>query len=265
MQRVTSKDGTPIAFDRVGQGPALILVDGAMCYRAAGPMPKLAPLLAPHFTVYAYDRRGRGDSGDTPPYALEREVEDLEALIDEAGGSAFLYGASSGAVLSLEAANALGSKVRKLVLYEAPLIVDGSRPPVPEGYPDRLRELVAAGHRGEAVKSFMRTVGMPGFLVALMPFFPGWSKLTAIAHTIAYDFSFMQELQRGRALPAGRWARVSVPTLVAVGGKSPAWMHAGNKALADLLPGVQRRTLPGQTHMLKAQAIAPVLREFFAA
>jgi pimeloyl-ACP methyl ester carboxylesterase len=263
MQTVTSRDGTSIAYDKAGQGPAVILVDGAMCYRAYGPMPKLAPLLARHFTVFTYDRRGRGDSGNTKPYAAERELEDLEALIDEAGGSACVYGISSGAVLALDAANALGDKVRKLALYEAPLIVDDSRLPLPEDFLLRLEALIAANRRSDAVKMFLKAVGMPAFLIPLMPFTPGWSKGTAVAHTLVHDFTLLRGCQRGTPLPAGRWSSVTVPTLVAVGGKSPAWMQRGNQAMADLLPQVQQRTLPGQTHMLKAEAIAPVLVEFF--
>jgi pimeloyl-ACP methyl ester carboxylesterase len=264
MNRVTSKDGTTIAYDKTGQGPALILVDGAMCYRASGPMPKLVPLLAPHFTVYTYDRRGRGDSSDTKPYVVEREIDDIEALIDAAGGSAFVYGISSGAALALEAANKVNGKVKKLALYEAPFIVDDSRPPLPEDYLARLNELIAANHRSEAIKMFMRTVGVPALFAHLMPLFPGWSKLTAVAHTLPYDITIMQDYQRGRPLPKDRWSSVKTSTLVAVGGKSPAWMQHGMQALADLLRNVQHRTLPGQTHMLKAEAIAPVLVEFFA-
>jgi pimeloyl-ACP methyl ester carboxylesterase len=264
MKKIISKDGTTIAYDKTGQGPALILVDGAMCYRASGPMPKLVPRLAPHFTVYTYDRRGRGESSDAKPYAVEREIEDIAALIDEAGGSAFVYGISSGAALALEAANKLNGKVKKLALYEAPFIVDDNRPPLPEDYLTRLNELIAANRRSAAIKMFMKTVGMPAILVHIMPLIPGWSKLTAVAHTLPYDITIMQDNQRGKPLPTNRWSSVLIPTLVAAGGKSPAWMQHGMQALANLLPNVQHRTVPGQTHMLKPQAIAPVLVEFFA-
>src|SRR5271165_875630 len=151
MNKVTSKDGTPIAFDKIGQGPALILVDGALCYRASGPNGPLAAMLAPHFTVYTYDRRGRGDSGNTLPYAVEREVEDIDALIQEAGGSAFVYGISSGAALALEAANR-GLAVKKLALYEAPFVVDSSRSPLPDDLVAQANRLIAANRRGDAVK-----------------------------------------------------------------------------------------------------------------
>src|SRR5882762_5064638 len=161
MKKVLSKDGTPIAFDQTGNGPAVILVDGALCYRASGPSGSLAALLAQHFTVFTYDRRGRGDSGNTAPYAVEREVEDIEALIQEAGGSAFVYGISSGAALALEAANR-GLAIRKLALYEAPFIVDDSRTPIPDDFLARLNGLIAADRRADAVRMFMGLVGVPG-------------------------------------------------------------------------------------------------------
>jgi len=262
MEGVISKDGTPIAFDCSGKGSPIILVDGALCYRASGPMGPLAALLTPHFTVFKYDRRGRGDSGDTAPYAVEREVEDIEALIKEAGGSAYVYGISSGAALALEAANRLPG-VEKLALFEAPFIVDDSRPPIPENYLAQLNELIASGRRGAAVRLFMKLVGVPAIFVVLMRFMPGWSRLTAVAHTLPYDITIVKDNERGKPLPARRWASVTVPTLVVVGGKSPAWMRHAMQALGDVLPNAKRRTLEGQTHMVSAKALAPVLVEFF--
>src|SRR5229473_8283721 len=188
MRKVISKDGTPIAFDQSGQGPAIILVAGATATRLAEA--SLAAALAPHFTVFAYDRRGRGDSGDTAPYSVEREVEDIEALIKEAGGSAFVFGISSGAALALEAANR-GLAIRQLALYEAPFIVDDSRPPIPNDFLARLDELISSKRRGDAVRLFMKLVGVPGIFILLMRFMPAWSKLTAVAHTIAYDITIV--------------------------------------------------------------------------
>lgn len=264
MNKVISKDGTPIAYDRSGKGAPVILVDGALCYRASGPSGPLAALLAEHFTVITYDRRGRGESGDTKPYAIEREVEDIEALIEEAGGSAFVYGISSGAVLALEAAARLGS-IRKLVVYEAPFIVDGTLPPRPEDYLARMSGLIAADRRSNAVKLFMRTVGVPAIFIFLMRFFPAWPKLTAVAHTLPYDFTILGDTGAGKPLPRDRWASATVPTLVMVGGKSPAWMRNAMRALADVLPDAKHRRLEGQTHMVKPGALAPVLIEYFAA
>jgi pimeloyl-ACP methyl ester carboxylesterase len=263
MKRVISKDGTPIAFDRSGNGPAVILVDGALCYRGSGPSGPLAAALAGHFTVFTYDRRGRGDSGNTAPYAVEREVEDIEALINEAGGSAFVYGISSGAVLALEAANH-GLAIKKLALYEAPFIVDDSRLPIPEDFVAQLYDRISADRRGDAVRLFMKLVGVPGIFIALMRFLPAWSKLKAVAHTLPYDITLTQDNQRGKPLPARRWAAVTAPTLVVDGGKSPAWIRHAMRALADVLPNAKLRTLEGQTHMVKPKALAPLLVDFFA-
>jgi pimeloyl-ACP methyl ester carboxylesterase len=259
---VLSSDGTAIAYDRSGKGPPIVLVDGALCYRASGPSTPLAALLAQHFTVFTYDRRGRGDSGDTAPYAVEREVEDIQALIEAAGGSAFVFGISSGAALALEAANR-GLGVEKLVLYEAPFIVDDTRPPLPQDYVPKLNQFLAAGRRGDAVRLFMRQVGLPGVVIALMRFMPAWSKLKAIAHTLPYDAATLDGTQTGESLPAKRWAAATMPTLVVVGGKSPTWFHHGTQALADVIPNAEHRVLEGQTHMVKPKALAPLLVEFF--
>jgi pimeloyl-ACP methyl ester carboxylesterase len=256
-----SKDGTPIAFDRIGNGPPVILVDAALCYRGIGESGRLAELLAPYFTVFTYDRRGRGGSGDTAPYAVEREIQDIDALLSEAGGTACLWGMSSGAVLALEAAKSL-SGIRKLALYEAPFIVDDSRSTTERDWV-RIAEAVAANRRSEAVKLFLKTVGVPGPFIAVMPLMPMWSKLKAIAHTLPYDGAIVGGNQKGRPLPAGRWASVTVPALVMDGGKSPAWLRQGNRALASALPNARYQTIEGQTHMLKAKEHAPILVEFF--
>jgi pimeloyl-ACP methyl ester carboxylesterase len=264
MSTVRSADGTAIAYTRAGQGPPLILVDGALCSRAFGPMPKLAEQLASHFTVYTYDRRGRGDSGDTAPYEPDREVEDLEALVALAGDTVYLHGTSSGAALALEAAKHI-RLITKLAVYEPPFIIDDTRPPLPEGYLPRLKALVAGGQRGDAVKMFMRFVGTPAIFTAVMPLTPVWGKLKAVAPTLPYDIAIVRDHQQGRPFTPGEWAAIKAPTLVAAGGKSPAWMTNGTRALAEALPDAAYRTLPGQNHMVKAQAIAPVLTEFFTA
>ena len=256
-----SKDGTAIAFDLIGQGVPVILVDGALCHRRMGQVEQLAELLAPHFTVITYDRRGRGASGDRAPYAVDREIDDIAALLNEAGGSACLWGMSSGAVLALEAARRL-TGIKKLALYEAPFIVDDSRSSTEHQWA-RIREAVAAGRRGAAVAVFLQMVGVPRVFIGLMRLSPIWSKLKAIAHTLPYDGALVQDHQMGRPLPAERWASVTAPALVMDGGKSPQWMRNGNRALAVVLRNAQYRTLPGQTHMLRPTAHAPTLVEFF--
>src|SRR5262245_34249829 len=177
ISTLTSKDGTRIAYERHGEGPPLVLVDGAMCRRQFGPMAPLAKLLAPRFTVAYYDRRGRGDSGDTPPYAVEREVEDLAAIVDALGGSAFVYGTSSGAALAMRAA-ASGVRVRKLVLFEPPYAMDPSASPLLATYRARIDALLAAGRRGDAIALFSKVVGMPAFAIFMMKLMPNvWPKL----------------------------------------------------------------------------------------
>lgn len=262
MQKVQSRDGTPIAFDQSGTGPPVILVDGALCHRGFGPAAPLAVLLSERFTVFTYDRRGRGDSGNAAPYSVEREIEDIDALIRQAGGSAFVYGISSGAALALEAANH-GLPITKLALYEAPFVVDGTKEPIPPDYLSRLQAAVAANRRGDAVKMFMKLVGVPAPAIFMMRLLPAWSKLKAVAHTLPYDIRLVAEHHTGKPLPAGRWSAAKVSTLVADGGKSPAWMRNGMRSLAAVLPNATYRTVDGQTHMLSAKAIAPVLIDFF--
>ena len=261
MQKVNSKDGTAIAFDKTGQGPALILVGGALSDRSAAT--PYTPLLSPHFTLFAYDRRGRGDSGAKAPYTVKREVEDIDALIQEAGGSAFVFGHSSGAVLALEAA-AHGLSITRLALYEPPFIVDDSRPPVPKDYVEQLNALISAGRRGDAVELFMtNAVGVPHDMVAQMRNSPMWAGMEKIAHTLAYDGKIMGENMAGKPLRAKQWECVTTPTLVMDGGASEYWAHNAVQALADALPNAQRRTLEGQTHGADPAMLAPVLVEFF--
>ena len=239
----------------------MILVDGALCYRSLGPSAPLAKLLAQQFTVYTYARRGRGESGDTAPHSIEREIDDLDALITAAGDRVFLWAVSSGVVLALEAARR-GANIRKLALYEPPFIVDSTRPPTTDAWRE-IGDAVKAGHRSKAVKIFLKAVGAPAFFVAVMPLLPVWSKLKAIAHTLPYDGAIVKNYQRGHALPADRWASVTMPTLVMVGGKSPRWMRNGTRALAAVLPNSQYRTLEGEIHNLRAKVHAPVLAEWF--
>ncbi len=261
VNKVLSRDGTPIAFDRLGAGPAIILVDGALCSRAFGPMPKLAPLLARHFTVFMYDRRGRGDSGDTMPYAREREVEDIAALIKEAGGSACMLGLSSGAALALEAA-ASGLNIAKLAVYEPPFMINDGGRHVAAGHEAQLKRLITAGRRGDAVKYFMREmVGVPAIFIALMRLMPRmWSKLKAVAHTLPYDAAVMGDF----SLPTRRLASITIPTLALDGEKTDVRLRDAVQAVAAAVPNAQHRTLKGQTHNVKPEILTPVVMEFFA-
>ncbi len=261
MNTAISADGTAIAYEVSGDGPPLVIVDGAMCFRDSGPSRPLAAELASDFTVYTYDRRGRGETPDAE-FTLAREVEDLEAIVKQAGGTAYVFGASSGAMLALEAANA-GVGVTKLAMYEPPLIVDDTHAPAPETALAEMRALIAENRRGDAVKAFMKSVDVPGFALVMMRLLPVWKKLKGVAHTLPNDLVLVEGLRQGRPLPTDRWTTATMPTLFADGGKSPDYMRNSAAALAAVLPNARHETVPGQTHLVKAKALAPVLRSFF--
>lgn len=262
-RRVRSKDGTSIAYDSAGDGPALILVGGAFSYRRYKSWLQLVELLAPRFRVVNYDRRGRGDSGDAPEYAVEREIEDLAALVAETGGTADVFGMSSGAVLALRAA-AAGVPLRRAVLYQPPFSVDASGHLPPPDFERRLGELTSSGRRGAAVSYFMREgMGAPRPFVGVLRLArPIWKNLEAVAHTLPYDYAVMDGTVHGQPLAREPWASVEIPTLVLDGGKSPASLRRAADALAARLPDSERRTLPDQSHNLSMKALAPVLEEF---
>jgi pimeloyl-ACP methyl ester carboxylesterase len=258
MNTVTSADGTVIAFDQYGDGPPVIMTAGAFNTRSATEL--LARALAPRFAVLNYDRRGRGDSGDTAPYAVGREIDDIAALITDAGGSASLFGYSSGATLALQAA-AAGVPITHLVLYEPPFNTDDSYPLLPAGFAAELAGLVSAGRRGDAVELYQtRAVGIPEPVVAQMrhaPFRPG---LEALAHTLAYDAAIIGD----RSLPGELLATVTAPALVVTGENSPPFLRSAAQAAAAALPHGRLAILPGQTHDINPQATAPVMAEFLA-
>jgi len=262
MNTLKSKDGTTIAFDKQGNGPALILVDGAMTTRSSGSKPELAKRLAQHFTVYSYDRRGRGDSGDTKPYAVEREIEDIEALIGAAGGAAFLYGHSSGGCLALEATVELGDKVKKLAVYEVPYNDDPEAQKAWGKYIENLTEALASNRRGDAVALFMAYVGTPAAQIEGMRHAHFWAGMEAIAPTLAYDHTAI--MGKDGSIPDERAARVNVPTLVMIGGNGAPFMLETAKTLSKAIPGAKLHTLDAQTHDVHPEALAPVLVEFFA-
>lgn len=263
MNTVKSNDGTAIAYDRVGSGPPLIFVGGAFSWRRWKGFLRLAELLSERFTVINYDRRGRGGSGDPPPYAIEREFEDLEAMISLAGGSSFVWGLSSGGTLALEAP-VPGSR-SKLAAYEPPFIVDRAHGVPPADFVEHLRKLVDEDRRSEAARYFMASVmGMPAAIPALMTLWPPlWSKLKATAPTLLYDALLIEPHARGRAPEAAEWAAVSTPALIVSGEKSPEKLRLGAAALAAALPNAVHRPLEGVSHNVKMPALAPALAEFF--
>jgi Alpha/beta hydrolase family len=261
MQTVTSKDGTTLAFDATGDGQPVVIVAGASSTRL--PNTPFAELLAERFSVFNYDRRGRGDSGDTPPYAVEREIEDLAAVIEAAGGGAAVLGLSSGANLSLRAA-AAGVDIGRLALWEPNFVVNDGRPPLPADYVDHLNELTSSDRRGDAVEYFMTVaVGLPAEFVAPMRDMPMWPGMEAVAHTIAYDGAIVGDSMSGKPLSPDRFAAVTVPALVLIGGTTP-WLNDGGHALAEALPQGQLRQLDGQTHDVAPGVIVPALMDFFS-
>src|SRR5262245_5899438 len=258
-ETVQSADGTVIAYDRRGHGPAVVISGGTLGDRSQ--QADVAELLGnAGFTTFNFDRRGRGETVLKGPYVPEREYEDLDAVIKAAGGAAFVYGTSGPGVMALlAAAQELGSTIDRLVLWEPPFILEGTRPVVPADYQRQLESMLAQGRRGDMVELFLTVaVGMPNEFVASMRQMPFWPAQEAFAHTLVYDATMMGDY----SLPRERISRVQAPTLVVDGGQTP-WLTATADAVAAAIPNAQRRTVPGQPHNVDASAIAPVIIEFF--
>lgn len=255
METVVSEDGTTIAYDKTGSGPALVLVAGASCARDVNL--GFAAAFAEHFTVYNYDRRGRGDSTDTAPYAVGREVEDLETVIAATGETPVLIGFSSGAALAALAV-AAGSDVRKLVLWEAPYSTDPDGPRRAKEYEDELTKRLSEGRNGDASELFMQLVGIPDEMIAGMRQAPFWAGMEAVAPTLAYDAAVMGD----STVPTDQYATIAVPTLVLDGGASPQALRSGSVAVADAVPGSTYKTLDGQEHNVAPEALVPAVVEF---
>jgi pimeloyl-ACP methyl ester carboxylesterase len=261
MSKLISKDGTVIAYEQTGVGTGMVLVDGAMGYREHYGGRELAAALSKHFTVITYDRRGRGNSHDTPPYAVEREIEDIEALINKLGGRANLYGFSSGAVLALKAAVRLAPKVARVALHEPPFNADDDETKQEmAAFTQQMAELLAAGNRGDAVAFFLGGMVPPDVLEGMRQS-PEWAIMEGVAHTLAYDNAVMGD----GAVPLAAAKAATMPALVLVGSGSEAFKHAAADSLAQAMPRAQRRTLPGQTTLVSPEILAPVLAEFFGA
>jgi pimeloyl-ACP methyl ester carboxylesterase len=255
MRKVVSRDGTTIAYETVGEGPPIVLLGGG--FRDHTVFTPILPSLTPHCTAYVYDRRGRGESGDAPTYAIEREIHDLEAVIAEAGGEAAVFGGSSGAILALEAAMA-GAAITKLALLEPPYRLEGAPQP-PDDFADNLRSLLAEEKRGEAAEYFL--TDMAGFSpdeVAEWRRSPMWPANEAMAHTLLYDTTICGD---GR-LPVERLARTGVPTLVINSDTTSDWLHAAARATAAALPNGRQVSLPGVWHRVPPEVLGPALVEF---
>jgi pimeloyl-ACP methyl ester carboxylesterase len=258
MQTLRSRDGTHIAFETSGAGPALVVVNGGLSDRSA--VAPLRPLLDPHFTLFAYDRRGRGDSGDTPPYAPELEIEDLATVVEAAGAPAFVFGHSSGAILALRAA-ASGVPIRRLAVNEPPFIVPDTRPLPPPASTSRIAERIAANDREGALRIFLvEEVGLPPPAFDALKASPMWPRMIALAHTAPYD----SEIARDSAVPVASLAMLTIPTLVLNGTASFPWIAETARALVRALPNAQAVHLEGQPHSPAPDVLAPALVQFFS-
>ena len=258
MHTVTSKDGTKIAYDRVGHGPVVILILGALNSRKSGA--KLAKSLASNFSVISYDRRGRGDSKDTVPYAPEREIEDLAAIINEIGGPVYLYGHSSGGAIVLEASIKLRKQIKKLAIYEVPYSMDANARKAAKDYNSQLKKFLKSGRNADAVALFVRNVGVSVKQIQAMKRMPMWRGLVGLAPTLAYDSEILGE---GHSLPAARLAGIRTPTLVMHGGKGAPSMRDAAQAISEAIPKAKLLTVAGQTHGVSPKALSPILTEFF--
>jgi len=260
VQYITSQDGTQIALDEIGNGAPIILIDGALGHRLDSNQQHLATLLSQHFTVINYDRRGRGDSKDTMPYTVQREIEDIEALIKHVGGSAYLYGMSSGAILALKATKQMPSRVTKLALYEPPFIIDSSRPPLPKNYIRDLENAIKHDDSDKAVEIFMtQAIGIPLEYLTPMREDPMWNDMKANSHTLAYDGRISQDLMLGKMWDTDMWAAITMPTYVIVGEATEDFIRQSGQTLVDELINGELITLTGQSHNVDMTVLAPTL------
>jgi pimeloyl-ACP methyl ester carboxylesterase len=258
METTTSRDRTLIAYDVHGDGPPLVYITGATCSRTFLPVVRDSKIFASAFRIVTYDRRGRGASGDTPPWSVAREVEDIEALIEALGGEAFLYGHSSGAVLAMHAALKLGPKVRGVMMYDAPWVYDAAERQEYAVLRAQVELLLDKGRKATATRRFLTGIGMPRWFITLLPLLPGWRTMVELAPTLRYDLALTADLP-----PLQLAAEMRVPTHILVGERSPSQLHEVARALAGAVPGATLTTVPKQDHMVAARSLLPVLIERF--
>jgi pimeloyl-ACP methyl ester carboxylesterase len=258
MNTARSKDGTILTYDVYGSGQPLIYITGASCFRTFQPVVNDVKVFGKEFTVYNYDRRGRGDSGDTQPYSIEREIDDLEAMIDSAGGKAFLYGHSSGAVLALEAALKLENKVEKIVIYDPPYVHTETEKEKYKKLADTVYSHLSKKETKRAMKAFLSGIGMPKLFVWFLPIFPGWKTMHSLAPTLAYDIELTKDFP-----PLERFKNIKIPTLVLIGGKSPESMQTVGPQIAESIPDADFEKIFGQDHMVSAKALLLRFKKFY--
>ena len=260
IKQITSKDTTKIAYHVVGNGPAVILVDGAFCDSSFGPSKDLAKLLSKHFTVYSYDRRGRGKSGDEQPYSVDKEIQDLSALLKEAGGVAHIFGNSSGAVLAMKAA-AAGLDLKNLAFFEPPFFVGNQKNKPPKDHQETLKMYNENGEAAKAVTFFLtKIMGVPCIFALLMRLSPNWKKMKAMAKSLQYESAVMDDF----SLPGNLLKTIKQPSIVIGGAKSPEVLQTACKAVAETMPNAALVMLPKQNHNIDVNVLAPVLIDFFS-
>ena len=257
MLTTQSKDGTRLAYDVSGEGSPLINITGASCFRNFMPVKDDVKVFSKNFTVYNYDRRGRGDSGDTQPYSLDREVDDIEAIIDAAGGKANLYGHSSGAVLALNAAARLPHKIGKAVIYDAAYVADEAEKKSYGQLALQVENLLVNGQNKAAMRTFLSGIGMPKFFVWLLPVFPGWATMVKLAPTLMYDIGMTKDFA-----PLEEFRSINVPMLILAGEKSPSGMHLVAQRLAQAMPNAKFEMIAGQDHMVSAKVLMHKFNQF---
>ncbi|SHN11173.1 alpha/beta fold hydrolase [Mucilaginibacter sp. OK098] len=258
MNTVISKDGTKIAYNQNGSGPVIILVDGAFCSKDFGPMTGIVPLLSKNFTVISYDRRARGESGDTKPYAVEREIEDINALINVSGGSASLFGISSGAILCIKAV-AYGLNIHKLAILEPPFVgnKDNKRP---ADAVQQLNQMIAVGEQGSAVKFYLRKViGLPAIIVFILRLTPNWPKMKAIANSLPYDAAVCGDFN----MPKEQVSCITIPTIAIDSKQSPTFLRDAVQGVASALTNGKRVSLKGKPHDVPPKILVPALTDFY--
>lgn len=259
MPTVRSKDGTTIAYDFSGAGPVLIYITGAICYRNFFPIREDVKTFSQKFTIYNYDRRGRGESGDTKPYTIQKEVDDIEAIIEAAGGKAFLYGHSSGAALALEAAFRLGKKVSKLAIYDAPYVEKEEAKAEYDRLNTQVKTLLKDGKNKQALSTFLKGIGMPKFFIFLLPLMPGWKTMVRLAPTLLYDIELTKNLS-----PFKEIKKLQTPLCILVGEKSQSELQEVADQLSAAAPQATFIKVAKQDHMVSAKALLPIFTKFFS-
>ena len=258
MNKVKSKDGTLIAYDISGSGPVLIYITGAICHRTFFPVKKDVQILSRNFKVYNYDRRGRGDSDNINDCSLQNEIEDIEALIDLAGGSAFVMGHSSGAVLALEAALSIPNKILKIVSHDASYVHNDQEKMEYSILRKRVNHLLKMRNNSGAIRAFLIGIGMPRAFVYLLPLFPGWNKIKSLAPTLEIDMNLTCDMP-----PLQKISKIMVPVCIIYGEKCPQSILEVAKLLADAIPNSKHVKLEGQDHMADTKVVLPVISKFF--